>query len=42
MDLEEIQWQVIKKTLNLQERRRKYDLRKIWNATFYLEKTGCQ
>lgn len=26
-DLEETQWQVIKKILNLQERKRKYDLR---------------
>lgn len=26
-DLEEIQWQVIKKILNMQERKRKYDLR---------------
>ena len=41
-DLEETQWQVIKKILNLQERRRKYDLREIWNAIFYLVKTGCQ
>jgi len=41
-DLEETQWQVIKKTLNLQERKRKYDLREIWNAIFYLAKTGCQ
>ena len=28
-DLEETQWQVIKKILNLQERKRKYDLREI-------------
>ena len=41
-DLEETQWQVIKKILNLQERKRKYDLREIWNAIFYLVKTGCQ
>lgn len=41
-DLEETQWQVIKKILNVQERKRKYDLRKIWNAIFYLVKTGCQ
>ena len=41
-DLEEAQWQVIKKILNLQERKRKYDLREIWNAIFHLVKTGCQ
>lgn len=41
-DLEETQWQVIKKILNLQERKRKYDLLEIWNAIFYLVKTGCQ
>lgn len=41
-DLEEIQWQVIKKILNLQESKREYDLREIWNAIFYLVKTGCQ
>ena len=41
-DLEETQWQVIKKILNVQERKRKYDLREIWNAIFYVVKTGCQ
>lgn len=41
-DLEGTQWQVIKKILNLQERKRKYDLREIWNAIFYVVKTGCQ
>lgn len=41
-DLTETEWQVIKKILNLQERKRKYDLREIWNAIFYLVKTGCQ
>lgn len=41
-DLEETQWQVIKKILTPQERKRKYDLRGIWNAIFYLVKTGCQ
>ncbi|WP_321438879.1 IS5 family transposase [uncultured Bacteroides sp.] len=41
-DLEETQWQVIKKILKPQERKRKYDLRKIWNAIFYVVKTGCQ
>ena len=41
-DIEETQWQVIKKILNLQERKRKYNLREIWDAIFYLVKTGCQ
>jgi Transposase and inactivated derivatives len=41
-DLEETQWQVIKKILKPQERKQKYDLHKIWNAIFYVVKTGCQ
>ncbi len=41
-DLTEIEWKYITKVLNLQERKRKYDLRMIWNAIFYLVKTGCQ
>ena len=41
-DLEETQWQVIKKILNVQEKKRKYDLREIWNTIFYLVKTGCR
>ena len=28
--------------MKVQERKRKYDLREIWNAIFYLVKTGCQ
>jgi len=36
------QWQFIKKTLNFNERKRKYNLRTIWNAIMYLVKTGCQ
>ena len=36
------QWQFIKKTLNFNNRKRKYDLRTIWNAIMYLVKTGCQ
>ena len=36
------QWQFIKKTLNFNNRKRKYDLRIIWNAIMYLIKTGCQ
>ena len=35
-------YEAFKKILNLQERKRKYDLREIWNAIFYLVKTGCQ
>lgn len=34
--------QYITKVLNLQERKRKFDLRIVWNAIFYLVKTGCQ
>ena len=41
-DLTETEWQYITKVLNLQERKRKYDLRMICNAIFYLVKTGCQ
>ena len=41
-DLTETEWQYITKVLNLQERKRKYDLRMVWNAIFYLVKTGCQ
>ena len=41
-DLTETQWQFIKKNLNIQYRKRKHDLREIWNAIFYLVKTGCQ
>jgi len=35
------QWQIISKYLNV-ERSRKYDLREVVNAIFYLVKTGCQ
>ena len=31
-----------KKTLDFNHRKRKYDLRIIWNAIMYLVKTGCQ
>jgi len=41
-DLTKTEWKYITKVLNLQERKRKYDLRMIWNAIFYLVKTGCQ
>lgn len=35
------QWQVIKKYLSV-ERKRKIDLREIWNAVLYVVKTGIQ
>jgi putative transposase len=41
-DLTETQWQFIKSSLNEKERKRKYDLRTIWNAIHYVVKTGCQ
>ncbi len=41
-NLTDKQWQVIEKIVNTQERRRKYSLRGIVNAIFYLLKTGCQ
>ena len=41
-DLDEIQWQVIKKILNMQEKKRKYDLREMWNVVFYFVKKDCQ
>lgn len=34
-DLEETQWQVIKKILNVQERKRKYDLLHFDNLYFF-------
>lgn len=36
------QWQFIKNTLEINDRKRKHDLRTIWNAILYLVKTGCQ
>lgn len=41
-DLTETQWQYIEKVLLPQVRKRKHDLKEIWNAIFYLVKTGCQ
>jgi transposase len=41
-DLTNTQWQFIKSSLNINERKRKHDLREIWNAINYLVKTGCQ
>ncbi|NDW11268.1 IS5 family transposase [Dysgonomonas sp. 520] len=41
-DITETQWQYIEKVLLPQERRRKHELKEIWNALFYLVKSGCQ
>lgn len=41
-DLTGTECQYMTKVLNLQERERKDDLCIIWNAIFYLVKTGCQ
>jgi len=41
-DLTDKQWQVIEKFLDDKERKRKHSLRSIFNAIFYLVKTGCQ
>jgi len=41
-DLSDNQWQFIKKALQLDERKRKHNLRSIWDAIYYLVKTGCQ
>lgn len=35
-------WQLSKKALNYNNRKRKHCLRTIWNAILYLMKTGCQ
>ena len=42
MDLEEHTFASHQENLELQERKRKYALHGIWNAIFYLVKTGCQ
>lgn len=41
-DLTNTQWQFIKSSLNIVDRKRKHCLREIWNAINYLVKTGCQ
>ena len=41
-NLTDKQWQYIKKALNIQERKRKHDLRQIWDAHILFGKTGCQ
>jgi transposase len=40
-NLTENQWKVIENILN-DSRKRKHDLKEIFNAIFYLLKTGCQ
>ena len=40
--LSESQRQFIKKTSQLDDRKRKHNLRSIWDAIHYLVKTGCQ
>ena len=41
-DVTDAQWKSIKKLIPQSERKRKNDLREIWNAIFYVLKTGCQ
>ena len=41
-DLSNTQWQFIKSSLDIEDRKRKYDLREVWNAINYIVKTGCQ
>jgi putative transposase len=41
-DLSNSQWQVIEQYLKESKRKRKYSLRVIWDAIFYLVKSGCQ
>jgi transposase len=41
-DLSNTEWQFIQKTLNFQNRKRKHELRSVWNGINYLVKTGCQ
>ena len=41
-DLTLSQWQFIKSSLDIAERKRKHTLREVWNAINYLVKTGCQ
>lgn len=40
-NLSDSEWQVIQK-IQKDTRKRAYDLREIWNAIFYVDKTGCQ
>ena len=40
-NLSDAQWQDIKKLIPLEQRKRKYEMRIIFDALFYLLKTGC-
>ena len=40
-DLNDLQWQIIEKIQN-DHRIRRHKLRNIWNAVFYITKSGCQ
>jgi putative transposase len=40
-DLNDLQWQIIEK-IQKNKRMRRHSLRNIWNAIFYIIKTGCQ
>lgn len=41
-DMTNAQWQYIEKVLLPQERKRKHELKEIWNDIFYLVRTGYQ
>ena len=41
-NLTDNQWEVIENFFSVQERKRKYSLRKIFDVINYLLKTGCQ
>ena len=41
-DLKETECRFIKKELQINDRKRQHDLREVFNALFYLVKTGCQ
>lgn len=41
-DLTDTQWQYMKKVLLFEERKWKHDLKEVWNAIFYLVRSGCQ
>ena len=41
-DLNDAQWQRIEKFIPNANRKRKHDLRQVWNGIMYLLKTGCQ
>lgn len=41
-DITDNQWQYIEKSLLWKERKRKHDLKEMFNDVFYLVKTSCQ